>query len=198
MAPSFELKQKIWKLSGLDDNVTVPLTLNEPLPDQVLRYLRIQRLSESDVAEILSRRQDAPVQKISNSNETEILEFLIEAISGLSAGFKLQLERLEEHLAEGIYHPSSNAWSAAHVSLGEQKVLRLTKKRAEALLATVASGTGNGKSLSSTPAQCAKCNKASGQLMRCGRCGKVIYCGRPCQVAHYKEHKRLCQAIAGK
>jgi hypothetical protein len=183
LAPSFEQKQKIWKSSGLDFNVTIPLTLSEPLPSSVLRYLRIQRLNESDIAEMKSRGNDAAFEKISNSNETEILGFLIESISSLLAGYESQLEKLEKQLADGIYAPGSNAWSAAHVSLGEQQVLRLTKRRAEALLAAVESGN-----------ECAKCKTVSTQLMRCGRCSKVKYCGRACQVAHYKEHKKFCQA----
>ncbi len=32
----------------------------------------------------------------------------------------------------------------------------------------------------------------------CGRCKAVSYCGRTCQVAHYKEHKAICRATASK
>lgn len=128
----------------------------------------------------------------------EILQFLVESITSLLDGFGTQLEKLEEQLAEGFYSPGGNTWSAAHVSLGEQRVLRLTRKTAEDLLAAVESGSGNGSGLLSAPAQCANCENVSVQLMQCGRCNKVMYCGRTCQVAHYKEHKAMCRATSAK
>lgn len=107
------------------------------------------------------------------------------------------MEKLEEQLAEDTYSPGTNAWSAAHVSLGEQRVLILARKRAEDLLSSLKS-RDRVDSSSSAPVQCANCAKAPEQLMSCGRCKAVKYCGRPCQVAHYKKHKALCQAIASK
>jgi Rubisco LSMT substrate-binding/MYND finger len=192
MAPFFEQKKKLWVSAGLDSTSTISLTLTDPLPRSVLRYLRIQRLNESDLAIIAPHQSDAAVEKISDSNEVEVLRFLIESISDLLDGFGTQLEKLEEQLADGFYSPGGNAWSAAHVSLGEQRVLRLTRKTTEDLLATLESGSGN----ESAPPQCVKCQKVSVQLMRCGRCNKVTYCGRACQVAHYKEHKAMCRATA--
>ncbi|PVH92648.1 RuBisCo LSMT C-terminal, substrate-binding domain-containing protein [Periconia macrospinosa] len=198
VAPFFEQKLKLWKSAGLDSTSTVSLTLTDPLPSSVLRYLRIQRLTESDLTAIMPHQSDAAFEKISDSNEMEVLRFLIESISGLLDSFGTQLEKLEEQLAEGFYTPEENAWLAAHVSLGEQRVLRLTRKTAEDLLAMVESGSGNKRGLLSASAQCAKCKKVSAQLMRCGRCNEVMYCGRACQVAHYKEHKAICRAIASK
>lgn len=194
MAPLFEQKHKLWVSAELDSTSTISLTLTDPLPRSVLQYLRIQRLHESELAIIASHRIDAAVEKISDSNEVEVLRFLVESISVLLDGFGTQLEKLEEQLAEGSYPPGGNAWSAAHVSLGEQRVLRLTKKVTEDLLARVESGSGNEMGLLSAPPQCAKCEKFSAQLMRCGRCNKVMYCGRACQIAHYKEHKTICRA----
>jgi len=196
MAPFFEQKHKLWVSAGLDSTSTISLTLTDPLPRSVLRYLRIQRLHESELAIIAPHQSDAAVEKISDSNEVEVLRFLVESISDLLDGFETQLEKLEEQLAEGFYFPGGNAWSAAHVSLGEQRVLRLTRKITEDLLATVESGSGNERGLLSAPPQCAKCEKVSVQLMRCGRCNKVMYCGRACQVAHFKEHKAMCRATA--
>ncbi|KAH8696907.1 hypothetical protein GQ44DRAFT_718701 [Phaeosphaeriaceae sp. PMI808] len=196
MAPFFEQKHKLWVSAGLDSTSTISLTLTDPLPRSVLRYLRIQRLHESDLAIIAPHQSDVAVEKISDSNEVEVLQFLVESISSLLDGFGTQLEKLEEQLAEGFYSPGGNAWLAAHVSLGEQQVLRLTRKTAEDLLAAVESGSGNERGLLSAPAQCAKCENVSVQLMRCGSCNKVMYCGRACQVAHYKEHKAMCQATA--
>jgi hypothetical protein len=190
-APLFEQKQKLWVSAGLDSTATIPLTLTDPLPSNVLRYLRIQRLDESDLAVMV----DAGGKKISNSNELQVLQSLIESFSALLASFGTQLEKLQEQLAEGVYSPGGNRWAMAHVSLGEQRVLGLARQKAMDLLvdlqAAVKSGNFNG-SLSS-PAECANCGKASAQLMLCGRCKAIKYCGRACQVAHYKEHKAICR-----
>lgn len=194
-APFFEQKHKLWTAAGLDSTSTVSLTLTDPLPSSVLRYLRIQRLNQLDLAMVVSRQSDVASGKVSDSNEAEVLEFLVESISALLDGFALQAEKLEEQLAEGFYTPGGNAWMAAHVSLGEQRVLRSTRKMAEALLAAAENGIGGNSDLSSS-AHCAKCKKGLTQLMRCGRCNKVTYCGRACQVAHYKEHKADCRPRA--
>ena len=37
---------------------------------------------------------------------------------------------------------------------------------------------------------CAVCGKDSG--IRCSRCKQEYYCGRDCQVKHWKEHKKFC------
>ncbi|KAM0255849.1 hypothetical protein ACHAQJ_005354 [Trichoderma viride] len=193
MAPFFFQKQKLWVSAGLDSTSTISLTLTDPIPKNVLRYLRIQRLDESDLAAIALQKMDATDEKISDSNEVEILRFLVESIGNLLDSFGTQLENLEQQLAEGVYPLGGNAWAAAHVSLGEQRVLRLARKRAEDLLAAVESRNGNG-----TPARCANCEKVSVPLMLCGRCKAVMYCGRTCQVAHFKEHKAICRATTSK
>lgn len=196
MAPFFEQKHKLWIAAGLNSTSTVSLTLTDPLPRSVLRYLRIQRLNETDLATVGTRQNDVAFEKISDSNETEVLNFLVESISALLDGFTLQLEQLEEQLEAGLYTPGENTWLAAHVSLGEQRVLRLARQTAEASLAAVVEreNVSSSSSSSSTAAQCANCNKILTQVMRCGRCNKVMYCGRACQVAHYKQHKANCRA----
>lgn len=168
--------------------------MTDPLPKHVLQYLRIQRLDKSDLA-VLTSVTDA---KISDANETEVLRFLIESIDGLLNSFGIQLERLQEQLTEGVYSSGGNAWAAAHVSLGEQQVLRLARKKAEDLLAAVEGNHGNDGGSPSAPGRCVSCTKTSMQLMLCGRCKSVTYCGRTCQVAHYKEHKATCRATASK
>ncbi|CAP62192.1 uncharacterized protein PODANS_5_12720, partial [Podospora anserina S mat+] len=194
----FVQKHKLWVSAGLDSTCTIPLTLTDPLPKNVLRYLRIQRSDESDLAVIAFRQINATDEKISDSNEVEVLQFLIESFSHLLDSFGTQLEKLEEQLAEGVYSPGGNAWAAAHVSLGEQRVLRLARKRAEDLLSAVESRSGNVRGSLSALARCANCEKVPAQYMLCGRCKAVAYCGRTCQVAHYKEHKAICRATASK
>ncbi|EEP82423.1 conserved hypothetical protein [Uncinocarpus reesii 1704] len=193
LAPFFEQKRKLWALAGLDSTSTISLTLTDPLPNNVLRYLRIQRSDESDLAAVALQQADPKYEKISNSSEVEALQFLIESFSGILDSFGTQPEKLEEQLAEGLYPSGGNAWAAAHVSLGEQQVLRLARKRAEDMLAAVERGSGIEKGSLSAAAQCANCKKDFVQLMTCGRCKAVKYCGRTCQVAHYKEHKAKCQ-----
>lgn len=192
-APFYENKQKFWALAGLDSTSTIPLTLSDPLPENVLRYLRIQRASESDLAVMALQKAKADA-KISDSNEVEILQFLVASFDHLLDGFGTPLEKLEQQLAEGggDYAPGKNfnAWAAAHVSLGEQRVLRLAKKRAEEMLSAVQSG-GSDKT------RCANCGKGDTPLSLCGRCKGVAYCGRECQVAHYKGgHKAVCRPPA--
>ncbi|KAK4204301.1 putative histone-lysine N-methyltransferase [Triangularia verruculosa] len=188
-APFFEQKYKLWVSAGLDSTCTISLTLTDPLPKGVLRYLRIQRLDESDLAAIALQQTDAATEgKISESNEVEVLRFLVDSFCHLLDSFGTQLEKLEKQLADGVFSPGGNAWAAAHVSLGEQRVLRLARKRAEELLSAAESGSGDVRG-------CANCEKIPTQPMLCGRCKAVTYCGRACQVAHYKRHKAVCRAV---
>ncbi|MCJ1414078.1 hypothetical protein MMC32_000403 [Xylographa parallela] len=188
-APFWEQKQKLWILAGLDSTCTISLTLTDPLPKNVLRYLRIQRLDESDLSVI---QVDATDGIINASNEVEVLQFLGDSLCHLLENFGNQLEILEEQLAASVHPPGGNAWAAAHVSLGEQRVLRSARKRAEDLLAAAESGRGRRGDLPSL-ARCANCDNVSGPLMLCGRCKAVSYCTRTCQVAHHKEHKVVCR-----
>ncbi|KAK2594904.1 hypothetical protein QQS21_007403 [Conoideocrella luteorostrata] len=198
MAPYFEQKHKLWISAGLDSTATISLTLADPLPTSVLRYLRIQRLDEPGLAVMARQQADATDRQISHSNEVEVLQFLVESIRSLLDSFGTPLERLQDQLASGVYASGGNAWAAAHVSLGEQRVLRSAKRRAELLLSAVQNGTGKGTGSLSAPAPCANCENVSAQLMLCGRCKAAAYCGRTCQVAHYKEHKAKCRATAAK
>lgn len=111
------------------------VTLADPLPKQVLQYLRIQRLDESDLAVI--RHIGATCGKIDDSNEVKALQSLISSIGSIMDSFGVQLGKVEEQFAEGIYSLRGSAREAAHISLGEQRVLWLATTRAEDLLAAV-------------------------------------------------------------
>ncbi|KAJ7746839.1 hypothetical protein DFH07DRAFT_889361 [Mycena maculata] len=44
---------------------------------------------------------------------------------------------------------------------------------------------------------CAVCHKtesAEAKLLKCSRCKEVDYCGKECQMGHWKEHKKVCKA----
>eukprot|EP01041_Mallomonas_annulata_P000541 gene541-1034_t len=42
---------------------------------------------------------------------------------------------------------------------------------------------------------CGHCEKSVVKLSQCGRCKQISYCGRECQVAHWKIHKKDCTKI---
>jgi hypothetical protein len=41
---------------------------------------------------------------------------------------------------------------------------------------------------------CAHCGTIGQKLLQCGRCHKISYCGKKCQHADWKQHKKHCQA----
>ncbi|KAK1249561.1 hypothetical protein MKX07_003077 [Trichoderma sp. CBMAI-0711] len=127
MAPFYEQKQKLWVSAGLDSTTTVALTLTDPLPKNILRYLRIQRADVSGLAAITLQQIDGRDEKISDSNEVEILRFLEESISGLLNCFATPSEKLEEQLAEGVYPVGCNARSGERK--GKQIPVRASEMR---------------------------------------------------------------------
>ncbi|KAJ6783237.1 hypothetical protein PWT90_01155 [Aphanocladium album] len=190
MAPLYEQKRRFWKMGGLDAACKIPLTREDPLPTSLLRYLRIQRMEEGDFPAMTLQLVNNADAKLSDGNEVQILQFLLESIGSVLSGFAIPLETLEKQLASGTYAAGSNAWAAAQVSVSEQQILKLAEKKAENLMQAVGRGGSSDK-------QCANCAKDDGaQLMACGRCKTVKYCGRPCQVAHFKTHKAACRAAA--
>ena len=40
-------------------------------------------------------------------------------------------------------------------------------------------------------AGCAKCSRSDCDLLRCSRCGLVLYCSQDCQKGHWKTHKKI-------
>jgi hypothetical protein len=180
LAPLYVQKVTLLESVGFQVNSTFSLKLCDPLPLDVLRYLRIQRLSSSEISTIEAK--DKVRNIVSARNEAEILKALIEACEGLLAGFGIPLEELEEKIVSGIYQKGDNVWAAAHVSAGEQKILKMTLQKAREVLALVI---------------CSQCGKASEDNKRCGRCRKVVYCGTDCQRSHYKEHKATCKSSDG-
>ncbi|PHH74478.1 hypothetical protein CDD80_3058 [Ophiocordyceps camponoti-rufipedis] len=189
MAPLYEQKERLWALAGLGSTCTISLTVKVPLPISVLRYLRIQRLDESNMTDMTLQLVNGTDGKVSDENETQVLQFLVDSIDTLLQSFAIPLEKLEAKLAGGDYLEGSNAWAAAHVSLGEQRILTAAKKSAGDLLEAT---------LRPSPAtQCANCGNRSGALMSCGRCKAVKYCKRECQVAHFKDHKAASSSESG-
>lgn len=137
MAPLYEQKERLWTIAGLDSTCTVPLTLQDPLPQSVLRYLRIQRLDESNFSDMAMQLVSGADGKVSDGNEIQVLQFLADSFGAILDSFGVPLPTLEALLAAGVYPAGSNAWSAAQVSRGEQRILTMAKERAEQLLSEV-------------------------------------------------------------
>lgn len=148
----------------------------DPLPDKVLQYLRIQRLTDVELA--VAARPAGAAGPVTARNEGEVLSALTEALTSLLEGFSISAEELGRRLDQGEYTPGGNAWAAAVVSMGEQHVLEAALRRAKERLALVA---------------CANCGKVMEGNKRCGKCKKVVYCGVKCQREHHKEHKVVCR-----
>jgi len=43
---------------------------------------------------------------------------------------------------------------------------------------------------------CAHCGKQLASMKRCSRCLSVVYCGRTCQLADWKAHKKACKTAS--
>ena len=185
--PSTSRRKRLWALAGLGSTCTISLTIKDPLPNSVLRYLRIQRLDESNMTDVALQLVNGTDGKVSDGNEMQVLQFLVDSICTLLESFGIPLEKLEAKLAGGDYAAGGNAWAAAQVSAGEQRILTRAKKTAQDLL----------EAITRPPAtQCANCGNKAGALMSCGRCRAVKYCKRECQVAHFKDHKAACRTLA--
>ncbi|RUS19773.1 hypothetical protein BC937DRAFT_86942 [Endogone sp. FLAS-F59071] len=74
---------------------TIPLTLVDPLPDKVLWYLRIQRLTDEELA--------VAARPVSTRNKGEVLSALIEAFASLLEGFPISAEELGRRIDQGEY-----------------------------------------------------------------------------------------------
>lgn len=149
------------------------LTYSQPLPSNVLRYLRIQRLLPEEISATGVR--EGAQEKVNARNEVEVLEALINAFTSELGNFHIPLETLEAIDRTG----NEKKWAAAQVSIGEQRILKRALQEAEEQLALVV---------------CANCGKADINNKKCLGCKKVVYCNKECQRNHYKEkHKKMCK-----
>ena len=44
-------------------------------------------------------------------------------------------------------------------------------------------------------ATCAGCGSADVVLGKCGRCKRVLYCSKTCQIGDWKAHRKLCKEM---
>lgn len=174
-AEYFQQKRTLFDIAGLGITYRILLTTQAPLPDKVLQYLRIQRLTISELA--MATRPTGVMTVVSMRNEGEVLEALQESLTLLLGRFVISVENLERHIDRGEYIQNSNVWAAAMISIGEQQVLKEALKGVEVRMALV---------------KCGYCRKISENNKRCGKCRKIVYCGMACQRQHHKNHKVVC------
>ncbi|KAJ3141465.1 hypothetical protein HK100_006475 [Physocladia obscura] len=146
-APYFDKKSEIFQECRIDAASSFFLTLTNPLPNTVLQYLRIQRLtwSEINVAELSKAR--AALDRISIRNEKECLVTLVEAFESMLEGFERKATSLEVALMQNHWQVGSEAYCAAHVALGEQLILSAALKKAKTMIALL---------------ECAQCGESDG------------------------------------
>jgi hypothetical protein len=53
------------------------------------------------------------------------------------------------------------------------------------------------QSLEHCSRRCARCDAEAAEMKLCSRCRGAFYCSRPCQQAHWPEHKHACKAARG-
>ncbi|KAI9338074.1 hypothetical protein DFJ73DRAFT_587145 [Zopfochytrium polystomum] len=182
LAPLYDEKLRVFAQAGLSSDAVVQLTAAEPLPATVLQYLRIQRMTLGEVtAARLTGGEVAAEQpgsrRVSVANEAEVLWALVESLEALVGGFAHSAAELERRLRDGTYAVGSDAYGAATVALGEQRILLRALDKARGLRALAA---------------CGGCGAPIDGTKRCARCGKVAYCGVECQRKEWPAHKAMC------
>ncbi|KAJ3294154.1 hypothetical protein HDU79_011414 [Rhizoclosmatium sp. JEL0117] len=175
-APFFAEKAQVYASAGIPLDATFKLTLKDPLPTQVLQYLRIQRLTWTELNLAKSATGMSP---FTARNEQEILETLIEAFESMLAGFSVKQDQLLAWVELGKWEKGSNAWMAAIVSLEEQQILSKSLAEANRLRSGIV---------------CGHCGAADLTLKKCGKCNAIAYCDSVCQKANWGVHKVLCGA----
>jgi Rubisco LSMT substrate-binding len=112
----YNIRAALLRVEGLEETITVPLTLDDPLPLKVLQYLRIQHLIEREFTTDTTSR-------VSVRNENMVLIALKTSLKSLLDSFGISHDVLEQNIINGAYKKGGNEWMAAVVSIGEQRVL---------------------------------------------------------------------------
>jgi hypothetical protein len=179
-APFFTEKASIFSNVGLDiNNITIPLTARDPLPTKVLQYLRIQRLSWTEINLAQMAGSQSGTTKFTSRNESEVLVSLKDAFESLLSNYRHPISDLQHRISNNsTYKICTPAYMAAVVSVSEQQILGAALGKVKQLLDLVV---------------CAGCGKVEEEGMkRCARCLAVVYCGVECQRGHWGVHKLGC------
>ena len=116
--------------------------------------------------EALDHHNNTPLQNATEYNNTEIAKYLVNHLE------------IMEKLVSTLMKPEEIADTEVKIAAKEESENRCSA--------------------------CCYCNKqgkdlleeTGNQLLKCSSCMTATYCNRDCQVAHYKEHKTLCKALA--
>ncbi|KAI8904667.1 hypothetical protein EDD86DRAFT_271724 [Gorgonomyces haynaldii] len=130
-SPLFEQKMLLFEKYGLGQHSLFPLTAEDPLPEPVLLYLRIQRAQ----ADELEQLHISP-QKASTRNEYEILESLSAGLDQIMTEFNAETV-LEAKLKQVEKH--SRAYQALLVALGQLRIVKHAKRHCQERLTRVLS-----------------------------------------------------------
>ncbi|KAJ3329908.1 hypothetical protein HDU76_006905 [Blyttiomyces sp. JEL0837] len=190
LAPQFQKKLELLQSHSLttdsiNASASFEMSQSNPLPPSILKYLRIQRLDDHEVAVVLINKAilEQKDVKVSARNEYEVLQALLEAFTGILSNFKFSLDLLESRFPKNEFEVGSNSWNATVVAISEQRILKAAKEEVERRLALVV---------------CAGCGSVGEGYKMCSRCLKVVYCDVACQKKHFKVHKVDCVAPAAK
>lgn len=125
-APYYARKQQILLEHGIQNTAPFTLTLSDPLPQKLVATLRIQRMSEEDLASASRAFDPAP---FSPENEAMVLEALQQALGGMYHSYLTSIQEDETTIASAVneHNESSvnpHAIMAAQLRVGEKRILR--------------------------------------------------------------------------
>ncbi|KAI8896587.1 hypothetical protein BC833DRAFT_596970 [Globomyces pollinis-pini] len=170
LSPLYDEKVRIFKRFGMDPNSTFLLTKEDPMPVNVLQYLRIQRANDDEIQAVGN-----VTGVVSLQNELEILNALQEAITAILSNFAFTIQQLHDMIA--TMEPGSPSWNCSIVSISEQTILSLSLSKCRDLIAAYT---------------CGHCKKSQLGLKKCAKCHQIGYCDRQCQLADWNQHKQVC------
>lgn len=135
----------------------------------------------------------------------ELALLMAQASGKLPEGFPTSLQELERRVASGeVPQEALAAFTSARAAgraFTERKMARQVAKLPDGASPEQemeAQAKGLTKVVSRLLEGCANPGCSSGvraveTLKKCARCKHVMYCGEPCQRAHWLEHKKVCR-----
>jgi hypothetical protein len=126
-SPHYLEKRSLFAKFGMEPHTSFSLTVQQPLPETVLQYMRIQRADKEELANLTTHK----IQKLTDRNEYEVLSSLKIAFEGMIQEFH-SIDDLKSAV-----ELDSHSRNCAIVALGERMILEKTledvKKRLEKL-----------------------------------------------------------------
>ena len=91
---------------------------------------------------------------------------------------------ISQHFTRAVIYPLYTDPDSFHLTAKD--VFQSGLERSQASNSSTESAVSPNKS-------CSYCGIQKTELKKCGKCGRVKYCSKECQVKHWKEHKRSCK-----